>query len=80
MAIYKLENVVLIHETKDASLFRMTYLTEEEIPDEFEDDIDQWWIPHSQIESSDIDEIGGQGTVEVPLWMAKQKNMHGADD
>lgn len=73
---YPLENVVLIAKTELAWLLRMTYLTEAEIPAEFIDNVNQWWVLLSLIESTDIeDELGEQGYVEVPTWFAVQEEM-----
>lgn len=75
MQTYTLENVVLVHETDAAWLLRMTYETEAEIPEEFETDVNQWWVAKSHIEATDIEEIEDQGYVEIPMWIARQKEL-----
>ena len=70
-----MKDVALVAETADAWLLRMTYETEAEIPDELEADVNQWWVPLNQIEDTDIEEISDQGYVEIPSWIARQKEM-----
>ena len=65
---YQLEDVVFIAETQLARLVRFKGT----LPDEAEDEVNQFWLPLSQIEDSDLEEIGDEGCVEISDWLAKR--------
>lgn len=72
--MYILEDVELKYDTGKAWLARLLY-EEEYDDDEYEEDVDMWWIPISLIEETDMDEIGDTGSVSVPFWFAVKHNM-----
>lgn len=63
---YQVEDVVLIAETEKAILIRYVGIKEEDA----KDGVDQFWIPRSVIEGSDLENKGDEGCVEIAMWFA----------
>jgi len=68
---YELDDVTLIVITDLARLVRITGVEEEDA----EEGEDEWWIPKSHTESTDLDRVGDEGYIELPEWMATKKGM-----
>lgn len=65
---YVLEDVVLVAETDKAILVRNRDVKEADA----RTDINQWWIPRSQVLETDLEEEGDLGYVELPGWLARR--------
>lgn len=44
-------------------------------PDEAEINESKWWIPLSQLEETDLKEVGDDGYIEIPTWLAEEKGL-----
>ena len=58
----------MIAKTSKAILIRETGIDDDHV----ELDVNQWWVPNSVIEGSDLDDIGDTGCIEVEDWFAKK--------
>lgn len=65
---YVLEDVVLVAETDKALLVRNRDVAEEDARDE----VNQWWLPRSQVHDTDLEEEGDVGYVELSGWLARK--------
>lgn len=65
------EDLILVAQTDKAILVRDEDVDEEDA----EDGEDQWWIPRSLIEDTDMENIGDKGYVVVPTWFADKEGL-----
>ena len=68
---YQFEDFELIAETEKAILIRESGIDEDDI----EDDVNQFWVPKSVIEGSDLESKGDVGCVEVKTWWARKMEL-----
>ena len=68
---FTIEEVVLIAKTDKAILVRGDDVEEEDAVV----DLNQWWIPLKEVEWTDLNEVGDEGSVEIPTWLARKKEL-----
>ena len=73
---YQFEDVELIAETEKAILIRESGIIEDDV----EQDINQWWVPISVVEGSDLAFVGDTGCVEVKTWWARKMELTDDED
>ena len=62
------DDLELVAETPGAILVRDSGVDE----DDAEMDVNQWWVPRSVIDETDLEEVGDVGSVAVRTWFAKK--------
>lgn len=68
---YERDELMLVAETDKAILVREADVDE----DDAEDGENQWWIPRSVIENTDLTRVGEEGYVEVQTWWAEKNGL-----
>jgi hypothetical protein len=73
---YRLDDVELIQVTEKAWLVREADIDDVDI----ESGVNEWWMPLSQIESTDIKNVGDIGYVYIPEWLAAKAGLLDDED
>ncbi len=68
--IVAIAGLVFVHQTDNA--MKVKFIGE--------DDKDGVWIPKSKCEGHSFTNVGDEGYVSIPFWMAEEKNLDGAID
>lgn len=66
-----LESVTLVRETEKAILVRESDVE----PEDAVDGVNQFWIPRSVIDETDLEEVGDCGDVSVRTWFAEKEGI-----
>lgn len=67
----EIDDLIFIAETDKAILFRQDDVEEEDA----ETGENQWWVPKSLIEWTDMHRKGDEGSIEVPEWFAEKEGI-----